>query len=335
MKEDKMTQKKHLLVLFTLTLIVMVLLSACGGKTAEEEEQDPNAAITQVVETAMAALTETAAVQSPTPSTTPTVLPTNTSLPTMQPSPTVSTLVGLPTTTSGSPSFVQPTGQTSSCDIGGFVKDVTIPDGTNVAAGQKFTKTWEIKNNGTCTWNKNYTVVFYGGTQLAADTIYNFTDKDIEPGQNVQISVEMTAPTKTGKYTSYWILRNDLGQNFFVDGSSIYVEINVGTASTATPTATTDPNTAPSITISASTTTTISEGGTVDFIGIASDAEDDDVTLTNSIKWYIANVEQTSITGGSATLTFGTAGTFIVTAKVTDSGGKTTTSNSITVTVQP
>ena len=330
-----MTQKKHLLVLFTLALIVMVLLSACGGKTAEEEEQDPNAAITQVVETAMAALTETGAVQSPTPSITPTVLPTNTPIPSMQPSPTISTLVGLPTTTSGSPSFVQPTGQTSSCDIGGFVKDVTIPDGTNVAAGQKFTKTWEIKNNGTCTWNKNYTVVFYGGTQLAADTIYNFTDTDIEPGENVQISVEMTAPTTTGEYISYWILRNDLGQNYFVDGSSIYVEIIVGTAKTATPTATTDPNTAPSITISASTTTTITEGGTVDFVGIASDAEDDDGPLTNSIKWYIDNVEQPSITGGSVTLTFATADTYVVTAKVTDSGLKTTTSNSITVTVEP
>jgi len=332
-----MTQKKHMFVLLTLAAVVMLLLSACGGgNTAEEEEQDPNAAITQVVETAMAALTQTAAVQSPTPSVTPTVLPTNTPIPTMQPSPTVSTLVGLPTTTSGSPSFVQPTGQTSSCDIGSFVKDVTIPDGTTVAAGQTFTKTWEIKNNGTCTWDKNYKIVFYGGTQMAKETMYAFTDKDIEPGQNVQISVPMTAPSTTGKHISYWILRNDLGQNFFVDGSSIYVEIVVGTGSTATatssaPTATTDPNTAPSITISANSSTTISAGDSLSFTGIANDAEDG--SLTSAIKWYIDNAEQ-SYVGGSPTFTFATAGTYVVKAKVTDSGGKTKTSNEITVIVQ-
>ena len=315
-----MTQKKHLLVLFTLALIVMVLLSACGGKTAEEEEQDPNAAITQVVETAMAALTETGAVQSPTPSITPTVLPTNTPLPSMQPSPTIGTLVGLPTTTSGSPSFVQPTGQTSSCDIGGFVKDVTIPDGTNVSAGQKFTKTWEIKNNGTCTWNKNYTVVFYGGTQLAADTIYNFTDTDIEPGENVQISVEMTAPTTTGEYISYWILRNDLGQNYFVDGSSIYVEIIVGTAKTATPTATVGPTATlvpwPTITI-VSAPTSGSVGDSLDFSATAEDPQEGD--LTSAIVWSTSDGQ--SDTGGDASFTFGSADTYTITVSIDDSDG--------------
>jgi hypothetical protein len=322
-KEEKMTQKKHLLVLFTLALIVMVLLSACGGKTAEEEEQDPNAAITQVVETAMAALTETGAVQSPTPSITPTVLPTNTPIPSMQPSPTISTLVGLPTTTSGSPSFVQPTGQTSSCDIGGFVKDVTIPDGTNVSAGQKFTKTWEIKNNGTCTWNKNYTVVFYGGTQLAADTIYNFTDTDIEPGENVQISVEMTAPTTTGEYISYWILRNDLGQNYFVDGSSIYVEIIVGTAKTATPTATVGPtattNPFPTLTLTAAPTTGTA-GTALNYSATATSANG--ASLTDSISWMSSDGQ--SATGGNAPFTFATAGSYTVTATVTDNGYITT-----------
>ena len=330
-----MTQKKHLLVLFTLALIVMVLLSACGGKTAEEEEQDPNAAITQVVETAMAALTETGAVQSPTPSITPTVLPTNTPIPSMQPSPTISTLVGLPTTTSGSPSFVQPTGQTSSCDIGGFVKDVTIPDGTNVSAGQKFTKTWEIKNNGTCTWNKNYTVVFYGGTQLAADTIYNFTDTDIEPGENVQISVEMTAPTTTGEYISYWILRNDLGQNYFVDGSSIYVEIIVGTAKTATPTATTSasptPNTAPTVSItSPANNASFASGTLITFTGTANDAEDGDIST--SIKW---SSDIDGAFGTAASLNYKLSdGTHVITAKIKDSGGETV-SASITIKVGP
>ena len=323
MKEYKMTQKKHLFALATLALIVMVFLSACGGKNAEEEAVDPNAAITQVVETAMAALTQTAAVQSPTPSITPTILPTNTSIPTMQPSPTVSTLVGLPTTVSTSPSFAQPGVQTSSCDIGGFVKDVTVPDGTTVSAGQTFTKTWEIKNNGTCTWNKNYSIVFYGGTQMAKETVYSFTDKDIKPSESVQISVEMTAPTKTGKYTSYWILRNDLSQNFFVDGSSIYVEIVVGTASTATPTTSVPsatPNPWPTLNFT-SAPTSGSVNIALSFSATATDVKDG--TISDNISWTTSDGQ--TDTGATVSFTFTTAGTFTITASITDSDLNTTT----------
>jgi hypothetical protein len=319
-------QQKQSLRNLILSLALVLALAACGGRGNAEPTEDPNAAVTHVVETAMAAITQTAAVQSPTPSSTPTPEATNTPTPspTAQLSPTIPSI---PTSTSV---FTQPGGTTSSCDIGNFVKDVTIPDGTAVAAGSKFTKTWEIKNGGTCTWNEDYVVIFYGGEQMAEKTSYPLTTKDIEPGQSVQISIDMTAPSKTGSFTSYWILRNDAGQNFFVDGGSFYVQISVGGTATPGPSATTDPNQAPSVTISANTTTSITVGGTVEFTGIASDPEDGN--LTSSIKWFIGSTEQTSV-GGSATLTFNSAGTFTVTAKVTDPDGKTSTSNSISVTV--
>jgi hypothetical protein len=343
MKDNKMTQKKHLPGLFILTLIFLLVLSACGGQE-EEQVVDPNAAITQVVETAMAALTETAKVQTPTPSLTPTVLPTNTPVPTMQPSPTVATLVSLPTTSSSSPGFTQPSGSTSSCDIGGFVKDVTIPDGTNMTPGQSFTKTWEIKNNGTCTWNENYTIVFYGGEQMASattfkftqddvepgeNTTFKFTQDDVEPGENVQISVDMKAPTKAGEFISYWILRNDLGQNFFVGGSSIYVEIIVGTA-TLTPTTnvpTATPNPWPTLTITAGPTSGTA-GTSLTFSATATDAKDG--TITDDIVWTTSDSQ--SDTGGSVSFTFATAGNYTVTASITDSDGNTST-RQVTVTI--
>jgi len=306
----------------------MLLLSACGPKE-EETVEDPNAAITQVVETAMAALTQTAMVQTPTPSLTPTVLPTNTPIPTMQPSPTIATLVSLPTTSGSSSGFTQPSGTTSSCDVGGFVKDVTIPDGTNMAPGQSFTKTWEIKNNGTCTWNENYTIVFYGGEQMASATTFKFTQDDVEPGENVQISVDMKAPTKAGEFISYWILRNDLGQNFFVGGSSIYVEIIVGTA-TLTPTTnvpTATPNPWPTLTITAGPNSGTA-GTSLTFSATATDAKDG--TITSNIQWTATNGE--SGTGGSVSFTFATAGNYTVTASITDSDGNKTTQQ-VTVTI--
>lgn len=326
-----MKQKKHLLSFLTLALIVIIVLSACGGVNQEEQqEEDPNAAITQVVETAMAALTLTSAVQSPTPSLTPTILPTNTPAATLEPSPTATTVASLPTTSSGPSDFIQPTGQTSSCDIGGFVRDVTIPDGTTLAAGQSFTKTWEIKNNGTCTWNKNYTIVFYGGEQMSDDTIYAFTEEDVEPGENVQISVKMTAPTTTGKFVSYWVLRNDLQQNFFVDGSSIFVEINVSSA-TLTPTITTAPNTAPTVSISEPVDgATFASGVTITFTGIADDAEQGNIS--SLIEWS-SNLDGELGTAASINVVL-SDGDHTITATIMDKGRKTA-SVSIDITVGP
>jgi hypothetical protein len=315
--------------LLILSLILVMAVSACGGNQTEDAE-DPNAAVTHVVETAMAAITQTAAVQSPTPSSTPTTLPTstNTPEPSLEPSPT---LPSLPSATSV---FNQPTTPNSSCDIGTFVKDVTIPDGTAIAAGEKFTKTWEIENSGTCTWNENYQLIFYGGERMAEDTAYSFTDEDIEPGESVQISLEMTAPSTNGTYYSYWIFRNDAGQNFFVDGGSIYAQISVGGTATPGPTATLDTNTAPTVTINTpvpappyDTTTSIT------FSGTANDNEDGG-DFTNEITWT-SSIDGFLGTGKSINATL-SEGTHTIKAEVKDSNGVTGFSTiQITVSAAP
>ena len=39
---------------------------------------------------------------------------------------------------------------TSNCDNADFVTDITIPDETVIEPGEDFTKTWRLKNTGTC-----------------------------------------------------------------------------------------------------------------------------------------------------------------------------------------
>ena len=96
-----------------------------------------------------------------------------------------------------------------------FVADVTIADGSYVAPGSTFTKTWRIRNNGTTTWNTNYKLVFVSGTQMTNQSSVNLP-YNVQPGQTVDISVQMTAPTETGSYKSSWMLMNDNGGQFGV-----------------------------------------------------------------------------------------------------------------------
>lgn len=96
-----------------------------------------------------------------------------------------------------------------------FVSDVTIADGSYVAPGSTFVKTWRIRNNGTTTWTTNYKLVFVSGTQMAAQSYVNLP-YNVAPGQTVDISVQMTAPVTAGSYKSSWMLMNESGTQFGV-----------------------------------------------------------------------------------------------------------------------
>ncbi len=115
------------------------------------------------------------------------------------------------------------------CDAAQFVADVTIPDGTVFAPGTTFTKTWRLKNVGTCTWTTSYALVFDKGEQMGAPAVVQLTSS-IAPGQTVDLTVDMTAPSKNGKLIGYWRLRNANGVLFGIGSkanASFWVEINV------------------------------------------------------------------------------------------------------------
>ena len=101
----------------------------------------------------------------------------------------------------------------SKCDKASFVSDVTVPDGTVFAPGQSFTKTWRLKNNGTCTWNTGYSVVFSSGEQMGGPASVNLPNQ-VAPGQTVDISLNLTAPANPGTYRGYWLLKNSAGNLF-------------------------------------------------------------------------------------------------------------------------
>jgi hypothetical protein len=133
--------------------------------------------------------------------------------------------------TSGPTPTTRPTPTTppsTVCDRGAFVADVTIPDGTTLAAGTPFTKTWRIRNAGSCTWTTSYTLVFTFGDLLGASPVIPLPSS-VAPGQTVDLSVNMVAPNTAGHYRSYWRFKNAVGASFGVGSGLItfFADINV------------------------------------------------------------------------------------------------------------
>jgi hypothetical protein len=121
----------------------------------------------------------------------------------------------------------------SYCDWAQFVADVTVPDGTNYAPGTTFTKTWRLKNIGTCTWSASYALVFDSGTQMGASAAVNFPSS-VAPGGTVDLTVDMTAPNSNGSYRGYWKLRNASNVLFGIGSTAnkdFWVDIKVTSAS--------------------------------------------------------------------------------------------------------
>ena len=178
------------------TMISMPLFRPVQGPVT-----DASATLQAIVSQTMVAMTPTA--PSPTPAT-----PTPTQVaPTPTPSPT----------------------PVSYCDWVTFVRDVTIPDGTVLAPGETFTKTWRLQNRGTCTWTPDYLLVFSSGAQMGSASAVRLPGY-VAPGQTVDVSVTLTAPVSDGEYTGYWMLRNPSGVLFgYGDqaNKAFYVEILV------------------------------------------------------------------------------------------------------------
>lgn len=170
--------------------------------------------------------TEIAVIGTNTPLPTNTLLPTNTPLPTSTSLPTLTPLptsTPLPTNTPF-PTFT-PT-PTTPCNWAQFVSDVTIPDGTMMAPGVKFTKIWRIKNIGTCTWTTEYSLNFVSGTAMTVNNTVVYLKSLVRPGEMIDVEVKLTSPTSPGTYTGSWLMKNPGGLTFGV-GQNVNTPVHV------------------------------------------------------------------------------------------------------------
>jgi len=122
-----------------------------------------------------------------------------------------------------------------------FVKDVTIPDGTEMTPNQPFTKTWRYRNSGNVEWGEGVKLVFVNETikgfksnKMSGPDFVNVPN--VAPGDTVDVSVKLVAPASDGRYRSYWRLQLPNGEWL---EENHYVEIVVKKPATPTWTPTT------------------------------------------------------------------------------------------------
>ena len=194
--------------LFFILVLAGLILTGCNFPNRVNQAQG-NASLTQAAQTIEAQMTLNAQNQLPT-------VTGSSAEPTAQPTITIA-----PTNTTAP----EATATEQPCDQAGYVKDVTVADGTEMKPNEDFTKTWRIENLGTCTWTSGYKIIFDSGDDMDGPATQEITSGTVDPGEQVDISIDLTAPDTPGTYLGFYQLRNEDGVVFTYDG--FWVEIVV------------------------------------------------------------------------------------------------------------
>jgi hypothetical protein len=103
-----------------------------------------------------------------------------------------------------------------------FLTDLTVPDGTVLAAGQSFDKRWQVQNTGSCAWGPEFRIVLVAGDAMNAPT--ELALFPALPGADGMVRALMTAPQAPGDYSGTWQARDPQGNLF---GNEMWVRISV------------------------------------------------------------------------------------------------------------
>jgi hypothetical protein len=211
--------KRNARRLFTCFFVLGMATMACNSPQAQETPDLAN--IVARTQTAIALanfLTRTLASPSATPLTsTPagTVTITN---------PAVTPTLATPSIT---PTFAitQPPGCTNAAKFEGE----TVPDDTPFAPGEVFTKTWNLRNTGTCAWTADYALVFESGDRMAGASPSPLGKVNLPDG-TLGVNAILTAPDQEGTYQGFWKLVTPQGSRFGLGknaDSPFWVQITV------------------------------------------------------------------------------------------------------------
>ena len=191
-------------------ICLALILAACAPST--QNESVISTAVAQTVE----ANQQTLATDTPLP-------PLPTLPPTLTPGALTPAAANTPTEGPTLPSAPV----SADCIHATFVSEYP-PDQALFKPGDAFTKTWTIRNEGTCTWDTTYKLIFWSGDAMGGATFY-YLPQAVPPGSDVSISIPLIAPPVEGIYTGYWRLQTPRNAVFGVGqySQAIFTTIQV------------------------------------------------------------------------------------------------------------
>lgn len=205
--------KRHLLVFTISLLFTSVVLGACNYytvPTVSEEELAMHVAGTRSALSTQSSV-ETMIVQLEELKKQPTCPVCPTCPPAITPTPRATTI---PTEENPESLTITPIGDQTdpSCLRFEYLGDVNFPPDSYLKPGEEFTKTWWVRNTGTCTWTTQFNLVMSGGEAFGTTGKVGFT-QEVAPGESVQLSLPgLVAPKQTGTYYSYWLISSPYGK---------------------------------------------------------------------------------------------------------------------------
>ncbi len=127
-----------------------------------------------------------------------------------------------------------PTTSAACTNAATFVADISIPDDSEIPTGASFIKTWRIRNSGTCTWDGRYKLAHVDGHLLGAVVGQMALPASVAPGQTIDLSVQLTAPTAAGSYRGDWKLVTPQNNLFGLGSSHAPLWVKIKAFSTPT-----------------------------------------------------------------------------------------------------
>jgi hypothetical protein len=217
-----MANKIRTLSVIGVTLSLLWLAACSPTVPTSSPTLDLNPIRTEVAATVLAQVTRDLAL---TPSITPLPSITATTPPTLTPSLTVSPSPSETVTlSSGTPTTV-------TVNQAQWVSQ-SIADDTVFKPGEAFTMTWTLKNTGTSTWTTGYLLRFFAGNTFGAPKEIPIS-RAVTPGGEIDIAIQMKAPTIPGSYRTDWVMSTENRANF---KEPVYLKIKVAAPVTPTPT---------------------------------------------------------------------------------------------------
>lgn len=106
-----------------------------------------------------------------------------------------------------------------------LVQELTFPNGAKALCGASFVKTWLVRNSGSEPWPENMELQLRGNDYFFSNGGKSLSPYRLPPGESRELSINLIAPTRPGRYTEHFSLRDSSTGHSF--GPPLTVDIAV------------------------------------------------------------------------------------------------------------